>query len=662
MTDIIITYDEAEIRRFVSILPPGTYEVRALNTSKATKSGYFNHDLAGIIPAAVALSGKVPAVYLTINRVNPDLILRANNRIIDYAKYTTADKDIIRRDWLPIDLDAVRPEGISSTDSEHQAALDLAFKVAEYLQLQGISKDSFVVADSGNGAHVLIRLDLPADNASRDLCQAVLKALDAKFPNDGRAYVDQTTFNAARIIKLYGTQVKKGDPSPERPHRVAKLLQVPDAIAPADASFLQRIAEGVPKPAERGPYSGRSQNVDIRVYLSKHGLEVRREKQLADGTLFELAVCPFNPEHNRGEASITQFSSGAVVFNCKHNSCEGKEWRDLRALYPLDALNNVPSNNSFKEGGYRGESLDVEAKPSNTVRPVKDRQETSKTRLTSDDIKRRLYESCGKWIYVRDLDNDLNIRESSDKHLRRQVIYQLVKDGLVERDPLLDNKIRFVNAQAGKISLSLDNLTGALPIKFPFQIQNKVNLYPRNIAVIAGSQNAGKTAFLLNIARMNRDAFNIVYFSSEMAEQELTERLVNFGEGLEPWQKVDFRERSHDFADVIRPDDFNIVDYIELNVNIYEIGGMLEAIYNRLKSGIAIVAIQKKVGATFGRGQEFSAEKPRLYLSMDSHKLTIVKGKNWHDKTDNPNHQSVSFKIVKGCEFIQDGPWMKGSD
>jgi len=59
--------------------------------------------------------------------------------------------------------------------------------------------------------------------------------------------------------------------------------------------------------------------------------------------------------------------------------------------------------------------------------------------------------------------------------------------------------------------------------------------------------NAGKTAFNLNVAHMNKDKFKIVYFSSEMAQQELTSRVMNFGDDLTEWESVDFRERGHDF-------------------------------------------------------------------------------------------------------------------
>ena len=56
--------------------------------------------------------------------------------------------------------------------------------------------------------------------------KAVLEAIAFKF-SDEAVEVDTTTCNAARIWKLYGTTARKGDDTEERPHRVSRLLKVP---------------------------------------------------------------------------------------------------------------------------------------------------------------------------------------------------------------------------------------------------------------------------------------------------------------------------------------------------------------------------------------------------------------------------------------------------
>ena len=52
---------------------------------------------------------------------------------------------------------------------------------------------------------------------------------------------------------------------------------------------------------------------------------------------------------------------------------------------------------------------------------------------------------------------------------------------------------------------------------------------PKNIIVVAGTPNAGKTAFLLNVVQMNMSGkMPIHYFSSEMGSMEFKGRLQKF--------------------------------------------------------------------------------------------------------------------------------------
>jgi hypothetical protein len=111
-------------------------ELRSPNTNRQTVSGYFN-DHKQLAQAAAGLSGTVPGVYVTLNPVRTDLLARAANRIVPYAKKTTGDSDILSRRWLLIDFDAVRPSGISATDVEHEAALERARLCRDWLLTQG---------------------------------------------------------------------------------------------------------------------------------------------------------------------------------------------------------------------------------------------------------------------------------------------------------------------------------------------------------------------------------------------------------------------------------------------------------------------------------------------------------------------------------------------
>ncbi len=131
-------------------------ELRVLGSKNGIISGYYD-DYDALARDAATLDGQGDGVYVTLNPVQPDLLARAKNRVKKYAQHTTGDNDIRRLRWLFIDLDPVRPSGISSTEDEHTAALTLAQQIGDALRQQGWPAP--VLADSGNGAHLLYRID-----------------------------------------------------------------------------------------------------------------------------------------------------------------------------------------------------------------------------------------------------------------------------------------------------------------------------------------------------------------------------------------------------------------------------------------------------------------------------------------------------------------------
>lgn len=238
--------------------PGAVFEIRIPEpaTGYGSLAGYFD-DPAAAAKAAAAWSGKCAAVYITPNPVKPALLARANNRLKRLGKKdsTTSDADILSRCWLLIDLDPVRPAGISSSESEHAAALVKAEQIRDWLTAQGWPAP--ILADSGNGGHLLYRIDLPNDDDAKALVKNCLEALAGKFDDrNGQACpvkVDTCVFNASRIWKLYGTLAGKGDSLPERPHRLARILEAPEALAVVLPDQLQALASLAPQPEPKAP-------------------------------------------------------------------------------------------------------------------------------------------------------------------------------------------------------------------------------------------------------------------------------------------------------------------------------------------------------------------------------------------------------------------------
>ncbi|WP_048149141.1 hypothetical protein [Methanolacinia paynteri] len=327
-----------EIRKSLATLFPGggVVELRALGDHNV-HSGYFDdHETLAEKAETVSRISDVQGVYVTLNEINPALLSRRANRvkmILGRRDGTTADTDIIRRRWLPVDLDPVRPSGVSSTDEEHEAALSKAEKIAGFLQTLGFP--SPILADSGNGGHLLYAVDLPNDEESTDLVRDCLTTLDLLF-SDNTVTVDTANFNAARIWKLYGTISRKGDDTPDRPHRMARIIDAPDDTETVATENLQKLANLLPKDEPKISSKSEDKKIDLSEWLPDHGIAVASEKPWQGGTLFVLEECPFSSAHKDGAFAI-QFSNGAIYAGCHHNSCGGgkQRWSELRAMYEI---------------------------------------------------------------------------------------------------------------------------------------------------------------------------------------------------------------------------------------------------------------------------------------------------------------------------------------
>jgi len=253
------------------------------------------------------------------------------------------------------------------------------------------------------------------------------------------------------------------------------------------------------------------------------------------------------------------------------------------------------------------------------------------------------------WVSNRELDEELEITSSEGKASRRTILSRFTNDGRIERHLSKIGVFRRVEQEATLIEWQKANPESSLNIVWPFGLEKLVRIYPKNLIVLAGAPNAGKTGFCIDFIIKNQKKHFIVYYSSEMGAEEMKVRFNKTGET--EWF-FEARERSSHFRDVIQPDKINIIDYLEIGDNFYLVGDELRAIWEKLNQGIALVILQKKRGAELGRGAEFSLEKPRLYLSMDNNELKIIKAKNWAVEGTNPNGMKWTFQLIDGCKFI----------
>lgn len=327
-------YDESMIRRTISLLKPDNelFEVRIIGKGQRKRviSGYFT-DADVLIKQFDLIDPRGVNMYLTINKVNEACYAREQHDCFRQTDATTHDHEIDNYEWLFVDLDPERLAEISSSDPELEDARQLSDKVYSYMKDLGFKEP--IRALSGNGHHLLYKIDLPNTQENKDLIERCLTNLADMF-NNGKVKIDIINHNQSRVCKLYGTMAQKGSNTKNRPHRMSALTYVPDKIEVNGRDLLLLLANELPEvPKKQKTATSTTGEFDIENWMQEHGLEVIREESGNDCVIYPLANCPFDSSHTNGDSKIFKYSNGAIAFKCHHNSCHGKTWQDVRELF-----------------------------------------------------------------------------------------------------------------------------------------------------------------------------------------------------------------------------------------------------------------------------------------------------------------------------------------
>ena len=311
-------------------------ELRAIdvNDDSATAAGYFD-DPTKMAEEAARLTEHAKGVYFIPNPVNRELLGRINNRIkrINSKKDPlTGNSNIIERKWLLIDTDYKRPANITATKEQAEKASERALSIRLFLDKQGWPDP--IVAFSGNGGHLMYKIDLPTEEDG--LVNNVLDGLAFEFDDD-YVEVDTTVHNPSRIWKLYGTIARKGDEVPEQQRLYRQALidwnLTPDTLGVVSKDQMAEIARIIPEEEqiiEEQVYKNRK--FSLEGWIEMHDLKVHGHKFFAGGECWSFEHCPFSEDHADG-AKLIRYSSGAIAAYCYHSSCKGRTWYDLRDLF-----------------------------------------------------------------------------------------------------------------------------------------------------------------------------------------------------------------------------------------------------------------------------------------------------------------------------------------
>lgn len=378
--------NEQQLRLWYDVLKDNKelVEIRVLDKSKnRTFSGYFT-DIETIIKELKP--HQYSDIYFTLNDINPACYSREQrDHFVMRPKSTTSDSDIIGRSWALIDIDCKKPSDTNSTDEEKAAAKKVAGDVYRFLLSQGFSKP--IVADSCNGYHILIKMQLANTMETNTLMKNFLQTLSMLYSNEV-VEIDLSVFNPSRICKLYSTYGRKGSNTKERPQRQSSILTVPDEIKITDIEYFRKVVSLLP--TKEVPCKGNNHyvgNFSLDDFIAKHGIQVSQIQSVAGGTKYILDHCVFDSNHRGKDAMLFLRSDGAIGYHCFHSSCQNYTFKDVRLMFEPDAYDkkeykefqqkriyNTPYNERIKPNFIKQEeSIDDKGKKWMNLSDIEDK-------------------------------------------------------------------------------------------------------------------------------------------------------------------------------------------------------------------------------------------------------------------------------------------------
>ena len=259
--------------------------------------------------------------------------------------------------------------------------------------------------------------------------------------------------------------------------------------------------------------------------------------------------------------------------------------------------------------------------------------------------------------------NEVGIKSAQGKNHLRVILFRLEEQGVIVN--LGGGKYRKIDNTAHLVDWQQADPNKTVPLLFPFGEHDLCKVFPKSIIIVAGSKNAGKTAYLYNFIKLNMTKFGIDLYNSETSPEQMNERFSPLD--IPNPAPFNVYERYDNFADVVNPDRISVIDYLDLNSEVYLVGAEIDAIFRKLVNGVAIVALQKPPPAVvivkgikklverdLAYGGGFTAKRAILYITMGSSHLKLLYVKTPRKAQVNPNNMQWSFRISEDGIHFED--------
>jgi len=204
-----------------------------------------------------------------------------------------------------------------------------------------------------------------------------------------------------------------------------------------------------------------------------------------------------------------------------------------------------------------------------------------------------------------------------------------------------------------------------IPIIWPYGVEDMssfgfdetVEIFPGDAIVIAGRSNWGKTCFALNFLVNNLKLFEgATMMVNEYKPQRFKNRMskftwVDFWNESKP--KFELLPITENHVDYIKANYLNIIDWLNITGDFWIVAKVIEEIQMQLRSGIALVVLQKTGGKEYGVGGDWGTFFPSFYATIDPPGvLTVTKVKSAPMGAIKPDGKKLAFDIVDaGSKF-----------
>lgn len=319
-----------EVLRGLSLFEAGDLiNLRALTHRRTGMISKFSADKDRVARVVVANDGNpdFKGIFVQLQHIDPDALAAATN------EGGVKSLHIDRYRWLLWDIDTLRlnKSKTNASDTERDRSWQVLKAVHRFLRARGWPQG--VICDSGNGWHILHRVDLPNTPQVYDMLAKCLKAVAARFNNED-AEVDISTADPAQLTKLYGTTVRKAPESTdERPWRESRVLKVPDPIEVVSLELLASLAALYQAPRNvrrRVGMPALAEDFDIYDFAEHFELDISHEFEQNGGTYYVLSECPNVGRQHSGDRNKSCLIVGQTLgFHCFSDECTDFRIGDL---------------------------------------------------------------------------------------------------------------------------------------------------------------------------------------------------------------------------------------------------------------------------------------------------------------------------------------------